>query len=80
MVKNAPANAEDMIHGFDPFVRKIPDPLQKGVVAYSSIPAWRIPWAEETGGLRSLGLQRVGHDWSDVVCISCLVLKLLSRV
>ena len=50
VVKNAPANAEDMRHGFDPFVRKIPDPLQKGVVAYSSIPAWRIPWAEETGG------------------------------
>ena len=24
--------------------------------------AWRIPWTEEPAGLRSLGLQRVGHD------------------
>ena len=23
-----------------------------------------IPWTEEPGGLQSLGLQRVGHDWS----------------
>ena len=23
----------------------------------------RIPWTEEPGGLQSLGLQRVGHDW-----------------
>ena len=30
---------------------------------HSSIPAWRIPWAEEPGGLQSMGLQRVGHDF-----------------
>ena len=24
--------------------------------------AWKIPWTEEPGGLRSTGLQRVGHD------------------
>ena len=29
----------------------------------SIIHAWRIPWTEEPGGLESLGLQRVGHDW-----------------
>ena len=23
---------------------------------------WRIPWAEEPGGLQFMGLQRVGHD------------------
>ena len=28
----------------------------------SSIPAWKIPWREEPGGLQSMGLQRVGHD------------------
>ena len=28
----------------------------------SSILAWRIPWAEEPGGLQSMKLQRVGHD------------------
>ena len=27
------------------------DPLEEGMATYSSILAWRIPWAEETGGL-----------------------------
>ena len=29
------------------------DPLEKGMAAHSSIPAWRIPWTEEPGGLQS---------------------------
>ena len=29
----------------------------------SSTLAWRIPWTEEPGGLQSIGLHRVGHDW-----------------
>ena len=29
---------------------------------YSSILAWRIPWTEESGGLQSMGSQRVGHE------------------
>ena len=39
------------------------DPLEKGIAAHSSTLAWRIPWTEEPGGLQSMGLQRVGHDW-----------------
>ena len=31
---------------------------------YSSILAWRIPWMEEPGGLQSMVLLRVGHDWA----------------
>ena len=31
-----------------------------------SILAWRIPWTEEPGMLQSIGLQRAGHDWSDL--------------
>ena len=27
----------------------------------SNVHAWRIPWTEEPGGLRSVGLQRVRH-------------------
>ena len=38
------------------------DPLEKGKVNHSSILAWRIPWAEEPGGLQSMGWQRVRHD------------------
>ena len=33
------------------------DPLEKEMAAHSSIPAWRILWTEEPGGLQSLGLQ-----------------------
>ena len=38
------------------------DPLEEGMVMHSSILAWRIPWTEEPGGLRSMGSQRVGHE------------------
>ena len=59
MVKNLPAMQE--IH-----VRSLgwEDPLEKGTATHSSVLAWRIPWAEELGGLQSMGLQRVGHDWA----------------
>ena len=33
---------------------------------HSSTLAWKIPWAEEPGGLLSIELHRVGHDWSDL--------------
>ena len=39
------------------------DPLEKETATHSSILAWEIPWTEEPGGLQSMGLQRVGHDW-----------------
>ena len=32
---------------------------------HSNTLAWRIPWTVEPGGLQSIGLYRVGHDWSD---------------
>ena len=32
--------------------------------SHSKILAWGIPWTEEPGGLQSMGLQRVGHDWA----------------
>ena len=40
------------------------DPLERGMATHSSHLAWRIPWTEEPGGLKSVGLQRVGHDWA----------------
>ena len=33
------------------------DPLEKGIATHSSILAWEIPWAEEPGGLQSMGSQ-----------------------
>ena len=38
------------------------DLLEKEMATYSSIPAWRIPWTEELGGLPSMESQRIGHD------------------
>ena len=35
------------------------NPLGKGMATHSSILAWRIPWTEESGGLQSVGSQRV---------------------
>ena len=39
-------------------------PLEKEMATHSSIPAWKIPWTEEPGGLQSMGSQKVGHDWA----------------
>ena len=60
VVKNTLANAGDIrdvgsILGWE-------DPLEEGMVTYSSIPAWRIPWIEEPGEHQSMESQRVGHD------------------
>ena len=45
------------------------DSLEEGMTTHSSILAWKIPWTEESGGLQSMGLQRVRHDWSDWACV-----------
>ena len=38
------------------------EPLEKGVATHFSTLAWKISWMEESGGLQSMGPQRVGHD------------------
>ena len=38
------------------------DPLEEGMATHSSILTWRIPWAEEIGGLQSIVLPRVQHN------------------
>ena len=58
MVKTLPANARDR-HEFDFLGQK--DPLEKKMVAHSSILAQRKAWTEEPSGLQSMG-QIVGHD------------------
>ena len=37
-----------------------------GHKTHSSVLAWRIPGTGEPSGLPSMGLHRVGHDWSDL--------------
>ena len=60
VVKNPPAVQESQ----ETQVRSLgwEDPLEEETATHSGIFAWRIPWTEEPGGLRSIGLQRVGHD------------------
>ena len=58
MVKNLPAKRKTQIQSLD---RE--DPLEKGMATHSRILVCRIPWTEEPGGLKSMGLQRVGRDW-----------------
>ena len=40
------------------------DLLEKRMAPHSSTLASRIPWTEEPGGLQSMGLQNVSHDWA----------------
>ena len=40
----------------------------------SSTLAWRIPGMGEPGGLPSMGLHRVGHDWSDLAAAAAAVM------
>ena len=35
------------------------DPLEKEMATHSSIPAWRISWTVEPGGLQCIALHRV---------------------
>ena len=55
------------------------EPLEEGRATHSSILAWRILWTEEPGGLQSIGLQRVGHDWSNLACMYSFVTFLVHR-
>ena len=38
------------------------DPLEEEMATHSRIPAWRIPWTEEPGGLESMWSQRAGNN------------------
>ena len=55
MVKNLPAMEEISIRP-----RGREDPLEKGMATRSSILAWGISWAEESGILQSMGRKESG--------------------
>ena len=57
VVKNLPAVLETWVQSLGQ-----EDPLEKEMATHSSILAWTIPWAEEPGGLQSMGSQRVRQD------------------
>ena len=51
--------------------------LEKEMATHSSVLAWRIPGTGEPGGLLSMGLHRVGHDWSDLAVAAVVILLLI---
>ena len=55
-VKNLPAVQETWVRslGWE-------GPLDEGMATHSSLLACRIPWIEESGGLQSMGSQKVRH-------------------
>ena len=57
MVRNLPAMWETQVRSLGQ-----EDPLEEEMASHSGIPAGRIPWTEEPGGLQSMESQRVGHD------------------
>ena len=57
MVRNLPAMWETQVPSLGQ-----EDPLEEEMASHSGIPAGRIPWTEEPGGLQSMESQRVGHD------------------
>ena len=40
------------------------DIWEKAMATHSSTVVWEIPWTEEPGGLQSIGLWRVWHNWA----------------
>ena len=48
LVKNLPAMQETQVRFL-----AWEDTLENDMTTHSSIPAWRIPWTEDTGGLKS---------------------------
>ena len=56
MVKNPPAVWETQVPSLGWEV-----PLEKGLATHSSIPAWRIPWTDESAGY----IVHWGHKGSD---------------
>ena len=60
MIKNSSTNVGDIKDRVQ--FLGLEDPLEKDMETHSSILVWRIPWTEESGGLQSMGSQRVRHD------------------
>ena len=57
MVKNLSVTRETQVQSLGQ-----EDPFEKRMAAHFNILAWRIPRAEEPGGLQFMGLQRIRHD------------------
>ena len=48
---------------------------EKEMSTHSSDLAWRIPGMAEPDGLLSMGLHRIGHDWSNLAAAAAVLLE-----
>ena len=69
----SPMGGKIVFHETGPWCQKGWGPLykcllvispEKAMAPHSSTLAWKIPWAAEPGRLQSMGLRRVGHDFT----------------
>ena len=56
------------------------DTLEKAMAPHSSTLAWKIPWTEERSRLQSMGLQRVGRDFTSLLHIHIHFLRYILSV
>ena len=69
LLKNPPAMQETLVQflGWE-------DPLEEGMATHSSVLAWRTSRTEKSGGLQSMGVTRIGHNWATTLpCSTTLV-------
>ena len=59
-LKNLPAMQETWVQSLSQ-----ENSMEEDMATHFSILACSIPWTEESGGLQSMGSQRVRHEWSD---------------
>ena len=51
-------------------IERLKERGEKAMAAHSNTLAWKIPWTEEPGRLRSMGSLRAGHDWVTSLSLS----------
>ena len=56
LIENAPLHVKSFVKSSRSLGQE--DPQEEGMATHSNIPAWRIPWTEEPGGLQSKGWQK----------------------
>ena len=56
------------------------DFLEKKMATHASMLVWEIPWTKESGGLQSMGSQRVEHNWATNTFIPIHFSSLIPRM
>ena len=67
LVKNLPAMQKTEVQSLGS-----ENPLKKEMATHSSILAWKMPLTGDSGGLQSMGWQRVGHDCLSILLYFCI--------